>query len=412
MDDALRILRGWIEMDSEDKNGTEQIHQTVGRKTVSSTKGVICAHEMGLGKTLIAMSALAMDVTELRDTLKCMKRPPKIQALVVLPNTVLYSWESEFEKFFPKAGDACPFKNVLVYHSSNNELSRLPTTSEEFSHYDIILTTFGTFESRFNIFNAQPWEYLVVDEAHHLRNKTTKGNRLINQLRATKALLLTGTPISNKVDDLCSLIEILGIPALLAKQVLLRAMKQEAKAALDKIKNSRHFTLDDDGGLEMDAEEEEGGSTGSTGTAELNRARKLVNRCVLRRRKSDINEKTGNRILMLPGKTVKNVVQSLEGADLMAYKSIETYLQREAQRVELLVKQGKMEKRDLTTKYLAILNKMRQAANHVPMVKDLARMVEASVISNLSRVSTKMRKVLAVTKQLFKENKKVVIFSQ
>ena len=87
-------------------------------------------------------------------------------------------------------------------------------------------------------------------------------------------------------------------------------------------------------------------------------------------------------------------------------------LQREAQRVELLVKQGKMEKRDLTTKYLAILNKMRQAANHVPMVKDLARMVEASVISKLSRVSTKMRKVLAVTKQLFKENKKVVIFSQ
>jgi hypothetical protein len=39
-------------------------------------------------------------------------------------------------------------------------------------------------------------------------------------------------------------------------------------------------------------------------------------------------------------------------------------------------------------------------------------MVEASVISKLSRVSTKMRKVLAVTKQLFKENKKVVIFSQ
>ena len=64
-------------------------------------------------------------------------------------------------------------------------------------------------------------------------------------------MLLTGTPISNKVDDLCSLIDILGVDARLAKIALLNAMRSEQKAALDKIKKHRHFVLDDDGEMEM-----------------------------------------------------------------------------------------------------------------------------------------------------------------
>jgi SNF2 family DNA or RNA helicase len=65
MIDADRILNNWIDMDSNG-DGEGQIHQFVHGRAVSSTKGVILAHEMGLGKTLIALAAVAMDMSELR----------------------------------------------------------------------------------------------------------------------------------------------------------------------------------------------------------------------------------------------------------------------------------------------------------------------------------------------------------
>ena len=171
LDDANKVVNGWVFLDNEEKNAFQMKAKTKGQ--VQKTKGVVCAHEMGLGKTLIALAALAIDMTEVKRLFKSLTTPPKIQVLIVLPNTVLWNWETEIAKFFPKNDAACPFKNVLVYHSSNKDI-KLPTTSAGLLHYDAVLTTFGTFESRFDIFNTLEWEYLCVDEAHHLRNKSTQ----------------------------------------------------------------------------------------------------------------------------------------------------------------------------------------------------------------------------------------------
>jgi len=170
LDDANKVVNGWVFLDNEQKNAG---FATRTKHGLQKTKGVVCAHEMGLGKTLIALAALAIDMTEVKRLFKSLTTPPKIQVLIVLPNTVLWNWETEIAKFFPKNDAACPFKNVLVYHSSNKDI-KLPTTSAGLLHYDAVLTTFGTFESRFDIFNTLEWEYLCVDEAHHLRNKSTQ----------------------------------------------------------------------------------------------------------------------------------------------------------------------------------------------------------------------------------------------
>ena len=338
MEDAERVVRGWIHLDSG--TGMSEDHFIVGAPAGKNgrqiTKGVVCAHAMGLGKTLISMAALAMDMDELRQSLSSLRKPPKIQALIVLPNSVLWNWDAELDKFFPKDHPSCPFKNVLVYHSSNDTVA-MPTTGKELESYDIVLTTFGTYESRFDeLFYQVHWEYLVVDEAHHLRNKTTAGFRLIKKLRNNKTLLLTGTPISNKVDDLCALIDILGVEARLAKKVLLNAMKKEEKAAFDRIKGrfkkANHFVLDDDGEMDVDEKVDEkvddkkeqgqsgGGGGGSDEKEALSKARKMVNRCVIRRRKDDVNPETGKLILQLPAKLIRNHVQLLEGADFEAYR--------------------------------------------------------------------------------------------
>jgi SNF2 family DNA or RNA helicase len=193
LDDAERVLLGWMALDS-----APQKKSTSTKRKKATTKGVVLAHEMGLGKTLIAMSALSMDMYSLRKSLSALAKPPKIQALIVLPNSVLWNWNSELDKFFPKTKLGCPFKRVLVYHRTNTDVT-LPKTAQELEEYDVVLTTFGTYESRFNLFSSLSWEYLCVDEAHHLRTQTTKGFQLISSLECNKCLLLTGTPISNKV---------------------------------------------------------------------------------------------------------------------------------------------------------------------------------------------------------------------
>ena len=59
----------------------------------------------------------------------------------------------------------------------------------------------------------------------------------------------------NQVDDLCSLIDLLGVSSHIAKRVLEDAMRAEKRAALpglDKIKQATHFVLGDDGEIDID----------------------------------------------------------------------------------------------------------------------------------------------------------------
>ena len=414
--DAQRVVDAWCYLDNGQRNSTQLKYRSSEGKT-QQTKGCVLAHEMGLGKTLIALSAIAMDMFEVRKLFKHMSTPPTTQALFVLPNTVLWNWTSEIAKFFPKKNNDCQFLKILVYHRSNKEV-KLPTTPEELLQYDIVLTTFGTFESRFDLFRQHTWEYLCVDEAHHLRNKSTSGFQLIRQFPSSKTLLLTGTPISNKVDDLCSLIDILGIDARLAKRVLTNAMRAEKKSALDKVKKHRHFVLEDDGSLQMDEipdDDDDDDDTKRTPTdnTELSFARKLINRCVIRRRKDDTND-DGTPILNLPAKVIKNNVKKLDGADLTAYQAIELHLQRQARTDEERVKRGLMEKSQLSMKFLAILNQMRMAASHARMLRPVAleAMVPRQVIAQLSNVSSKMNRALEIIQDLLNEGEKVVLFSQ
>ena len=235
-------------------------------------------------------------------------------------------------------------------------------------------------------------------------------------------MLLTGTPISNKVDDLCSLIDILGVDARLAKIALLNAMRSEQKAALDKIKKHRHFVLDDDGEMEMDQDDDDDESnddedkdtkTSSSSSSssseskkgikafaskkeELNHCRKIINRCVIRRTKTELHPVTGKRILQLPSKVIKNNVSKLQDADLDAYKAIEDHLRAEARRLQRLVNKGDMNKAELSMSYLAILNQMRMAASNVKMLRPhaLTGMVPPQIVAKLTDVSSKMKRCL------------------
>src|SRR6202011_407062 len=63
-----------------------------------------------------------------------------------------------------------------------------------------------------------PWDLVIVDEAHRLRNPTSASARLVRSLRTRYLLLLTATPVENRLDDLFQLVNLvrpghLGTPS-------------------------------------------------------------------------------------------------------------------------------------------------------------------------------------------------------
>ena len=70
---------------------------------------------------------------------------------------------------------------------------------------------------------ATPWDLVIVDEAHHVKNRATAGWKLVDGIRSRFLLLLTATPIENDLEELYNLVTLLkpgqfATPAAFRKQ--------------------------------------------------------------------------------------------------------------------------------------------------------------------------------------------------
>src|SRR5271168_444348 len=74
---------------------------------------------------------------------------------------------------------------------------------------------------------ARHWDLVIVDEAHHLRNRNTQVWKFASELQKQYALLLTATPVQNNLEELFNLVTLL-------EPGLLRTAKQFQKHFVDK----------------------------------------------------------------------------------------------------------------------------------------------------------------------------------
>lgn len=166
------------------------------RENASECPGGIIADEMGLGKTIM-----------LAGRIFCHKAR---RTLIVVPTTLLKQWDDVFQRcvvdLTAKARGWCLKKQYLVYHGPKTP------SAKELESKRIVLTTYGIVKSRLKTLEQLPWDRVVYDEAHHLREmKTTlfkSAKRLGNAVRVS--WFLTGTPIQNRVSDLYALCDLLG----------------------------------------------------------------------------------------------------------------------------------------------------------------------------------------------------------
>ncbi len=167
-------------------------------------RNTILADEMGLGKTVQAMSIMHHLFTQ-EDVVG--------PFLVVAPLSTIPHWRREFSTWTTM--------NAIVYHG--NADAREMMRRYEFYHrnarkeviktapkFNVLITTYEMIITDSKVLRSFAWRYLVVDEAHRLKNQDS---RLIQELRGFKfdhVLLLTGTPLQNNTTELWSLLNFIN----------------------------------------------------------------------------------------------------------------------------------------------------------------------------------------------------------
>ncbi|KAF1966641.1 hypothetical protein BU23DRAFT_560056 [Bimuria novae-zelandiae CBS 107.79] len=199
----------------------------------SETNGIL-ADEMGLGKTIQTISVLAY-IAVYRQ-----KWGPH---LVVVPTSVMLNWEMEFKKFLPG------FK-ILTYYGDINERKRKRVgwrnTGKDM--INVVITSYQLILQDAAAFKMRAWQYLVLDEAHNIKNfKSQRWQTMLN-LRTERRLLLTGTPLQNNIDELWSLLYFL-MPAGFAGEGRIAGLEEFTMA----LKNPTNQILEQ-GRQQLDAE--------------------------------------------------------------------------------------------------------------------------------------------------------------
>ncbi|TYJ05461.1 hypothetical protein E1A91_A12G165900v1 [Gossypium mustelinum] len=176
--------------------------------------GAILADELGLGKTIQAITYLTL--------LKHLKNDPGPH-LIVCPASVLENWEIELKKW-------CPSFSVLQHHGAgraaySKELSSLSKAGLP-PPFNVLLVCYSLFERHsvqqkddLKILKRWHWSCVLMDEAHALKDKNSYGwKNLMSVARTAKQhLMLTGTLLQNDLHELWLLLEFM-MPDLFATE--------------------------------------------------------------------------------------------------------------------------------------------------------------------------------------------------
>src|SRR5919202_1728925 len=143
----------------------------------------ILGDDMGLGKTAQTMAAVELLARE-----RGIRR-----VLVVAPASVKYQWEGEIRKFTDRT--------VQVVEG-------LKDAREELYAQDAFykLVNYEQVVRDLDLMNAWRPDVVVLDEAQRIKNWESKTSRAVKRLRSRYALVLTGTPLENKLEELYSIV--------------------------------------------------------------------------------------------------------------------------------------------------------------------------------------------------------------
>jgi len=159
-------------------------YQIRGALFLAGRGRAILGDDMGLGKTIQAMAAIELLAKE-----RGVQR-----VLVIAPASVKYQWEGEITKFSGRS------TQIIEGLRPEREQQYAQNTFYRLVNYEQVVRDLELLN------NWQP-DVVVLDEAQRIKNWEAKTSRAVKKLRSRYALVLTGTPLENKLEELYSIVQ-------------------------------------------------------------------------------------------------------------------------------------------------------------------------------------------------------------
>ncbi|CAK7565474.1 MAG: chromatin remodeling complex Adenosinetriphosphatase [Sporothrix epigloea] len=307
----------------------------------------ILADEMGLGKTLQTISFLGylrhiMGITG--------------PHLVIVPKSTLDNWKREFAKWTPEV-------NVLVLQGAKEERNALINDRLVDESFDVCITSYEMILREKAHLRKFAWEYIIIDEAHRIKNEESSLAQVIRLFDSRNRLLITGTPLQNNLHELWALL---------------------------------NFLLPDVFG-DSEAFDQWFSGQGRDQDTVVQQLHRVLRPFLLRRVKSDVEKS------LLPKKEV-NVYIGMSDMQVKWYQKI---LEKDIDAVN-----GAGGKRESKTRLLNIVMQLRKCCNHPYLFEGAEPGPPYTTDEHLVYNAGKMVVLDKLLKRLQKQGSRVLIFSQ
>lgn len=153
----------------------------------------ILADEMGLGKTLQTLSLLGY-----------LKNYRQVDGphLLVVPKSTLQNWLNEARRWIPSL-------DAFIFHGDKETRANLVRERLRNVSFDVCITSYEICLLERAALRKVHWQYLIIDEAHRIKNEASKLAVIVRELKSVSRLLITGTPLQNNLHELWALLNFL-----------------------------------------------------------------------------------------------------------------------------------------------------------------------------------------------------------
>ncbi len=175
--------------------------------------GACLADDMGLGKTLQTIALLlhlknealtangsaTQEATLQLDLFQAHQEQLKpLQALVILPASLVFNWQQELRRFAPSL--------FVAVHTGPRRAKDIRALAS----HDVVLTTYHLARQDLGLLGAHRWRVIVLDESQYIKNRTSEISKVVRSLQGDFRVSLSGTPIENSLSDLWTQMEFIN----------------------------------------------------------------------------------------------------------------------------------------------------------------------------------------------------------
>jgi SWI/SNF-related matrix-associated actin-dependent regulator of chromatin subfamily A member 5 len=281
--------------------------------------------------------------------------------LVVVPKSTLDNWSREIAHWVPGF-------NVVMLQGTKDERADIISEFILTQDFDICLTSYEICQREKSSLKKISWEYIIIDEAHRIKNVDSILSQIVRLFHSTNRLLITGTPLQNNMHELWALLNFL-LPDVFSNV----------------------------GDFDSWFTEQKSGDEEKDGDAIVQQLHKVLRPFLLRRVKVDVEKS------LLPKREI-NVYVPLSEMQRKWYRSI---LEKDIDAVN-----GLQSKKEGKTRLLNIIMQLRKCCNHPYLFDGAEPGPPFTTDEHLVFNSGKMLVLDKLLKSMKAKGSRVLIFSQ